>query len=85
MGKKTGGIKTESGEQLQSGLAGKKLAWKKYRGGNVAEEVVWARQERAWNGRHCLNFFLWAIVRNHSFPSNNNNKGSKVVIDKPAK
>lgn len=37
---------------LQSGLAGKELSWKRQVAGNVAEEVTWARPERALNGRH---------------------------------
>lgn len=68
----------------QSGLAVTELSWKRQVIGNVAEEVAWTRQEWALNGGHCLDVFLWAIARNHSFLSNKVRQ-SKVVIDKPAK
>lgn len=68
----------------QSGLAGKELAWKRQVVGNVADEVTWATQEGAVNGRRCLDLFLWAMVRNHSFLSKKV-EGSKVVSDKSAK
>lgn len=43
-------------------MAGKGHSGKRQVVGKMAEGVAWTRQEQAWNGRHCLDVFLWATV-----------------------